>query len=385
MENSLCKRIDEWVSSNDCSLSSLYDGGRDGGRNEQRHPRQLLQEPIDSHSSSLTLHLLFKRDKPTKKLLSLLKRVEDSPLGCLTFIKQSIMYSLSAPTPPVDLKELQFLLLKSKTTTKTTTKREKFEKRQKLFDISVYDNEKCLLQCFSFPQRKDILKEIFNDRLDCSFARYSNHLRSTSDHRPPKSVKDLHLLLRDVRTLRLQKRKDQIGIVGGGISGIVGINSNSSINSNKNNNQKNQKLKIFWRKDGELVEDNFSDIPVNGETITVIHGRDGVCTHYASVEQARDEHPYYDNNATTIKERLFSDHVRKGKKCRICSSSGGGSGSSSSGGPLPLKERACWVSVDDTKSPENPCYWCNDCFVRIHYDSSGGILTDSSSFYLFPI
>lgn len=346
MDSLLCQQIDEWVSNgnNGISTSPL--------------PSPI---PLDEHSSSLTLHLLFKRDKPSNRLFSLMKRVEESPLKSLTFIKRTIMNQLrdgccdaiDGADEQYELKDLQYLLLKAKSTTRHCLKMNGC--RQKVFEMSIYDDEKKILQGFSFSLKKGVLIDIFRDRLDCSFGRYSYHQRSSD--RPPKTINDLQVLLREIRKSRLQKRMDQ--------SCLSGISNNSF----------KEDLKIYWKNnDDELIffDNNSIDIPLNGETIQIEHGKDGVCTHYACIDSQRDSHPYYYNyNFPFIKETLFTDHQRR--RCRICSSN------SSS-----LKERACWVTLGDLRSPENPCLWCDDCFARMHYHSNSGDLIDDS-FYLFPI
>lgn len=33
-----------------------------------------------------------------------------------------------------------------------------------------------------------------------------------------------------------------------------------------------------------------------------------------------------------------------------------------------------WVTHDDKYAPENPCFWCEDCYHQMHYDTSNTLL-----------
>ena len=33
-----------------------------------------------------------------------------------------------------------------------------------------------------------------------------------------------------------------------------------------------------------------------------------------------------------------------------------------------------WVTHDDKHAPENPCFWCEDCYHQMHYDADSTLL-----------
>ena len=45
-----------------------------------------------------------------------------------------------------------------------------------------------------------------------------------------------------------------------------------------------------------------------------------------------------------------------------------------------LMQVSCYrmqVTYDDIHAPENPCFWCNSCYQKVHYDEAGKLLYDS--------
>jgi snRNA-activating protein complex subunit 3 len=40
------------------------------------------------------------------------------------------------------------------------------------------------------------------------------------------------------------------------------------------------------------------------------------------------------------------------------------------------------VTINDKLAPENPCFFCENCYGPLHYDDQGNVLYDD--FYVFP-
>lgn len=60
-------------------------------------------------------------------------------------------------------------------------------------------------------------------------------------------------------------------------------------------------------------------------------------------------------------------HRSKGNKCSVC-------------GMLD----AAWVTRNDQLAPESPCFFCEDCFLKLHYDSQGSKLCQFTAHPFHP-
>ena len=38
------------------------------------------------------------------------------------------------------------------------------------------------------------------------------------------------------------------------------------------------------------------------------------------------------------------------------------------------------MTYDDKEAPATPCFWCEECYVMMHYDEQGNLLYDHKVF-----
>lgn len=102
----------------------------------------------------------------------------------------------------------------------------------------------------------------------------------------------------------------------------------------------------------------------------------GRCDHFIIVERIRREHLFdqvrtgihlftssRETDSTVLVRELFRLRRRK-RRCRICDIS-----------------RAAFITVNDRLAPENPCSFCENCYISLHYDGSGRVLYNDYRVY----
>ncbi|KAJ9152321.1 hypothetical protein P3X46_025900 [Hevea brasiliensis] len=89
----------------------------------------------------------------------------------------------------------------------------------------------------------------------------------------------------------------------------------------------------------------------------------GDCTHTIVIRDLRLIHPEDVQNRAAYPILIFQLKLRF-QKCNVCNIF-----------------RATKVIVDDKWTPDNPCYFCNDCYYLLHYSENGSLLYSDFSTY----
>ena len=80
----------------------------------------------------------------------------------------------------------------------------------------------------------------------------------------------------------------------------------------------------------------------------------GNCEHILVFTELRTFHPELDSMIRAeYPVTLYQLHQRK-KKCKICDI-----------------YSAAWITIDDPLAPENPCFFCRDCYRSVHTNFLG--------------
>ena len=107
----------------------------------------------------------------------------------------------------------------------------------------------------------------------------------------------------------------------------------------------------------------FKDIAVSVGT-PYIFMHQGDCQHTLVFTEIRQMQPYDCRLVTAYPLQVFQCKIRR-KKCRICDI---------------FASR--YVTYNDKLAPDNPCFFCDNCYVDFHYGADGVILYDD--FEVFP-
>jgi snRNA-activating protein complex subunit 3 len=89
----------------------------------------------------------------------------------------------------------------------------------------------------------------------------------------------------------------------------------------------------------------------------------GDCKHTIVISDMRLVHPEDERNQASYPIVVFQLKFRV-KKCDVCNIC-----------------RAANVTVDDKLAPENPCYFCRDCYFLLHYGKDESLLYSDFSVY----
>ncbi|KAJ9181672.1 hypothetical protein P3X46_009776 [Hevea brasiliensis] len=89
----------------------------------------------------------------------------------------------------------------------------------------------------------------------------------------------------------------------------------------------------------------------------------GDCKHTIVIRDLRLIHPEDVQNRAAYPIVIFQLKLRF-QKCNVCNIF-----------------RATKVTVDDKWTPDNPCYFCNDCYYLLHYSENGSLLYSDFSTY----
>ncbi|KAG8648435.1 snRNA-activating protein complex subunit isoform X3 [Manihot esculenta] len=89
----------------------------------------------------------------------------------------------------------------------------------------------------------------------------------------------------------------------------------------------------------------------------------GDCKHTIVIRDLRLVHPEDVQNRAAYPIVIFQLKLRV-QKCNVCNIF-----------------RATKVTVDDKWTPDNPCYFCNDCYYLLHYSQNGSLLYNDFSTY----
>ena len=86
-------------------------------------------------------------------------------------------------------------------------------------------------------------------------------------------------------------------------------------------------------------------------------------THTHTHTHARLYNPAVDHPVREDYPILVYKHKVKHRLCSVCS-----------------YETAQWVTEDDDLAPESPCFFCKDCFKKLHYSSDNKKLCDFKAY-----
>jgi hypothetical protein len=120
-----------------------------------------------------------------------------------------------------------------------------------------------------------------------------------------------------------------------------------------------------------LHETTWLDIPLRlGRPYSFVHC--GRCEHYIVIEQLRLDHPFdhaqISRWGVPTEERsgiIELYHLRrKRRKCRICDLG-----------------YACWVTINDRLGNDNPCAFCHECYIALHYNENGTLIYNDFKVY----
>lgn len=65
--------------------------------------------------------------------------------------------------------------------------------------------------------------------------------------------------------------------------------------------------------------------------------------------------------------RLMYQHRGRRRKCHVCEIFG-----------------PTWVTYNDSLAPESPCYFCEDCFRKLHYSKDGKKICNFQAYPYHP-
>lgn len=74
-----------------------------------------------------------------------------------------------------------------------------------------------------------------------------------------------------------------------------------------------------------------------------------------------------DSQSTKDYPRLVYRHRGQRKKCYVCNMF------------APL-----WVTLNDSLAPFSPCFFCDDCFRKLHYSSEGKKIGEFEAYPIYP-
>lgn len=91
----------------------------------------------------------------------------------------------------------------------------------------------------------------------------------------------------------------------------------------------------------------------------------GDCEHILVFTELRTFHAELDSRNRLAYPHILFQVKNKRRKCRICDT-----------------YSAAWVTFDDRLAPENPCFFCKDCYRMLHLDYTGKV--QYSEHLLYP-
>lgn len=134
---------------------------------------------------------------------------------------------------------------------------------------------------------------------------------------------------------------------------------------------------INWVKQGNRYEqpglqhydaDSMEKVTFNELSIRIgsqyLFWHQGDCKHVMIFTKMRMYTPHDHPNMVAYPLRPFQARTRR-KKCRVCN-----------------LYPACYTTYSDKLSSENPFYWCEECYIPLHYSIDGKLLYND--FKVFP-
>lgn len=122
---------------------------------------------------------------------------------------------------------------------------------------------------------------------------------------------------------------------------------------NSNNRFSEPGLGIYCSK--KMEDTTFEDLSLRiGMPYLYCHR--GNCEHIMVFTDVRLMHNLDNHNKRAYPLQTFQNKIRK-KKCRVCDI-------------YPAR----WVTIDDKLAPENPCFFCEQCYKPLHYKQDGTLL-----------